>query len=1081
VSPHEERARPHRYAVAYLTTFLMLASVFAAYSVPMGSERAGTSYYVHSPIYIDGDADLLSQAASGSWNGTGAEGDPIEIRDWDIDASGPGFGIWMVNTRLFVSIDTCYIYSGYNAGIYLENVTNATILRCIMEGCNNGVAFYLVNGSVIADTQCSNSNYGLYLDSSSNISMSNVTCDLNSEGVYAYNVTDGRYVNSTFSYNSDTGIWLEECDMTSIDLCHADYNDYGVYAYDCYWMMFSNSTCIDEGTEGVYISASNYFMVANSTMTGTWGDGVYIDQSFMFFVADNNLSGNNYGANLYDCQNFGFEDNNITSNANAGVMADTCGDYGMRNNTCYEGDIGVYIYNSNGSIMDNTLVNSNYGLYVLSATDINIGENDLSYNAYGIYIESSVDSSIWNNTCSWCTAAGIYSYSVANSRFSNNNCSNDTSVLLLVFSDYNEITNNLCSGNSMIGIDLEVSNHNTVTNNVCEWNDCGIYLAASLNNSLMFNRCCNNTGCGVEVSASSDQTRLDMNTIRDNRFRGILVSVSRDALITNNYCDSNTQGGIAIESSVNATLSSNNMYHNGVWIAGNQPEYWYSHNIDQSNVVNGRPLVYIANETSRMVGEDAGQVIVANCQIVMVDGKVLRDATAGVEIGFSSMVRVNNSDCGMNFYGAWVENSGQVQIANSSFGDCDTGVEISFCTNVLVDNNTCWGGVEGIFVQIADGAIVKDNNVQHMANGIFLNDVHNTEVARNICNLNDIGIWLYGASSFISVRNNTCNQNSESGIRIDISDSCLLENNTCSDNVFGIHVWFSGHCTIKDNVMVDDGIHLVGYSVDYWNTHTIFSNRVNGKPVYYYKNTNSVSVPNDAGQVILANCAMMTVSGADLRAASVGVCAGFSTQVQILSVNCSDQYIGVSLFECDQFLVSHTDCSGELEAGISVQSTDGGSILNSSLSWGRVGLLTTTVTNLRVVGNLFYNNSEQAVYLGASSSSNQLYNNTFAYNNGALDNSSGSFLQAYDGGSSNTWYDSINSRGNYWNDWISPDATGDGIVDDPYVIQGPAGSRDMYPLVSPVAKFEPIPQFGLVLVVPLAMLLVVLAWRRRGK
>ena len=156
------RARPHRYAAAYLTTFLMLAAIFAAYSGPIGDYRSGIAYSVHSPIYIDGDADLLARAASELWEGTGAEGSPIEIRDYQIDGSSNGYGIAILNTSLYVSIDLCYIYSGYLYGIHLVNVTNATVLGCKIESCGDGINFLQVSASIVADSNCSNSNNGLY-------------------------------------------------------------------------------------------------------------------------------------------------------------------------------------------------------------------------------------------------------------------------------------------------------------------------------------------------------------------------------------------------------------------------------------------------------------------------------------------------------------------------------------------------------------------------------------------------------------------------------------------------------------------------------------------------------------------------------------------------------------------------------------------------------------------------------------------------------------------------------------------------------------------------------------------------------
>jgi len=80
-----------------------------------------------------------------------------------------------------------------------------------------------------------------------------------------------------------------------------------------------------------------------------------------------------------------------------------------------------------------------------------------------------------------------------------------------------------------------------------------------------------------------------------------------------------------------------------------------------------------------------------------------------------------------------------------------------------------------------------------------------------------------------------------------------------------------------------------------------------------------------------------------------------------------------------------------------------------------------------------------------------IWNNTFIENNGANDTFYASHIQAFDGGTNNFWNSSGSPHGygNRWNDWTSPDADNDGIVDKPYTIWGSAGAKDHYPLVIP--------------------------------
>jgi len=104
----------------------------------------------------------------------------------------------------------------------------------------------------------------------------------------------------------------------------------------------------------------------------------------------------------------------------------------------------------------------------------------------------------------------------------------------------------------------------------------------------------------------------------------------------------------------------------------------------------------------------------------------------------------------------------------------------------------------------------------------------------------------------------------------------------------------------------------------------------------------------------------------------------------------------------------------------------------------------------------------------AESSNNTICNNTFRNNNGAGDIYSPAHVQASDDRSSN-WWNSTDGYGNYWSDWTSPDSNMDGIVDDPYLLDGSAGAKDYYPLTT---ALEPIPEFGTMPLVVMGLLVI---------
>ncbi|MFX1286085.1 MAG: NosD domain-containing protein [Promethearchaeota archaeon] len=91
-----------------------------------------------------------------------------------------------------------------------------------------------------------------------------------------------------------------------------------------------------------------------------------------------------------------------------------------------------------------------------------------------------------------------------------------------------------------------------------------------------------------------------------------------------------------------------------------------------------------------------------------------------------------------------------------------------------------------------------------------------------------------------------------------------------------------------------------------------------------------------------------------------------------------------------------------------------------------------------IIGNKISNNTHHAIYLDATSDSNRIAINNFFNNN------LGEQSQAYDDGAANVIF------ANHWDDWITPDDDGDGIVDAPYNISGLSTTQDGFAHVSAI-------------------------------
>jgi parallel beta-helix repeat protein len=121
---------------------------------------------------------------------------------------------------------------------------------------------------------------------------------------------------------------------------------------------------------------------------------------------------------------------------------------------------------------------------------------------------------------------------------------------------------------------------------------------------------------------------------------------------------------------------------------------------------------------------------------------------------------------------------------------------------------------------------------------------------------------------------------------------------------------------------------------------------------------------------------------------------------------------GISLSWSFDSTIERNLLNENMQSGISLDNSDDNIILNNTLR----------------------NNDLYGVYLSGGSDGNLVFQNRF------LNNSE----NAIDNGANNNWNNSM--IGNYWNDYTGYDLDMDGIGDDPYSINGSAGTLDYLPI-----------------------------------
>ena len=166
------------------------------------------------------------------------------------------------------------------------------------------------------------------------------------------------------------------------------------------------------------------------------------------------------------------------------------------------------------------------------------------------------------------------------------------------------------------------------------------------------------------------------------------------------------------------------------------------------------------------------------------------------------------------------------------------------------------------------------------------------------------------------------------GILIEDSNNCIINDNDFFNCSFAIGIVNSRTASLSGNRMMDSGIYITenfydfnaaqeDYSIEHWNTHTIdTSNTVNGKPVLYYTNVSGITLSEEAGQIILANCTFMSIDGYSYDKGLIGIQVVYSANITISnnSFICNENIkstdltpIGLELYFSDHnYLINNT-------------------------------------------------------------------------------------------------------------------------------------------------------------------------------
>ncbi len=892
-------------------------------------------------------------------------------------------------------------------------------------------ALYCTNVN-IHDNDLSTSLTGIYLKSSSECLVTNNNAVQNSMNGVECSHSDSIVIDNNIVTNNEIyGISLFYCSGSTISNNIVQNND---VAGICLWSSTSNlikenNACYNQG-EGIYLYESDSNMISNNDVHNNLYNGILIILSSTVKIIDNIISYNELDGIL-------IEDNSV-DNQIAGNYVQFNKGYGISVN-----------YSPRNNISDNIISNGYLlAIFVDNCDSVLIRQNNVSYNA-------------------------------------------DYSGIFIINSDSINITDNIIHDNINSAIYIENTPNNEITNNT-------IY---------------NNGQNGIELW-QSPLSKIISNSVFEN-LRGVLLLYSSGCNISKNEIFNNNRYGIYTGISMESIIENNNLTNHGLYIDGVESSHFLQASV-KGNLVNNKPLIFHQNQNGLTISTDVGQVILVNCHSIIVESLAISAIESALIVVSCSNIAIQNCFFTNNIFdGIWLALSSDSLITDNTLNNNGlNGIRLTYCDNISVSYNEIsnngyrfqaeYGGIALSYLstnnKINNNYISGNRDfgvgiANSFENKIFDNEIYYNEQYGIYGIASDEGIsydWFINiTANFINdngataihlehalnsdITSNEIRNNGKNGIELweshdanivlnyvsqnyygvfpILSSDCHISDNDIFNNEFGLYLLHSGNNYICGNNFVNDGLYLQGQQLNHHLQASVSGNLVNNKPLVFYQNQNGLTVPTDAGQVVLVSCSSIIVKNVAISNTDVGLFAAHCTN--LIVQNCvftENRAEGIFLVLSSDSLILNNNIVNNGIDGIGLMASSNITISYNLIStngyktwinvwgieydvWGGIMIQYYSINN-KITYNTIINNHHHGIrYSYPGCSDNEVFWNNF------IDNNEGG-CQAYEEELSGIY------SGNYWNDHTSPDANSDGIVDIPYYIAPDGNNNDPYPYTS---------------------------------
>ncbi len=499
---------------------------------------------------------------------------------------------------------------------------------------------------------------------------------------------------------------------------------------------------------------------------------------------------------------------------------------------------------------------------------------------------------------------------------------------LSIVTDYVSMTGFTIQNNARQGEGVRIdSSYNIFTDNIIDIPDDRIRLYGH-----------NNTISNNIIKNTYLYTSSDDNIISGNTF----INYYDDSVIKNYY-------GIYLLDCWNNFISNNTFVHSGVFISLEN----MCNNFLTNNLVNGKPLRYLFNESNQILDDDSGQVILVNCSNITIQNQEISNTTVGIQLAGSNSCLITTTHIIGNRYGICI--NGQENIAeNNDIMNNRYGIEISGEHNRVTDN-TIFNNHFSIYLDdTSDDNTISGNTIRNNYNSILLDQGSDSNnLLNNTIIYNTEAIQISGDSNTIS--GNTIENNNDYGILLDHCDFNIVSNNYITNNSLGLSL---SHCNsnsiVKNRVSRnnDSGIVLVGDNNTLYMNH-ITNNRFDG-----------MELEGDRNSIIINAIENNPQNG-------IHILSGTNNNISANKLTSNTN--GVSLIRGGHNRITHNDITSNVESGVTLNDSCNNMISTNSISKNKKGITLVLSTNNTILTNNFLRNGRHALFENCTNTWGQNY------------------------------------------------------------------------------------------------------------